>query len=124
MGVEFRSLFLEFLGEEGAEAVGQGPEGQEELFAGADPSALIQGKAPAGNQVVNMGMEHQGAAPGVEHAEHSQLGSQSFGIAGQILEGLGAGGKEQIVTEVGMGANPGAQEIRQSKSDVKVRATR
>ena len=57
----------------------------------------------------------------MEDAEHPQLRAQPFGIAGQILEGLGAGGEEQIVTELGMRADPGAQRIGQGESEQEIR---
>ena len=69
---------------------------------------------------MNVGMKDQGAAPGVEDAEHPQLRAQAFGIAGQILKGLGTGGKEQIEPQLGMGADPGAQKIGQSKGEREV----
>jgi len=37
----------------------------------------------AGHQEMNMGMEDQGARPGVQHAQHAQLGAQPFGIGHQ-----------------------------------------
>ena len=41
-----------------------------------------------------MGVVDEGAAPGVEEAEHPQGSPEPLGVAGQILEGMSRGGKE------------------------------
>ena len=69
---------------------------------------------------MNVGMKDQGAAPGVEDAEHPQLRAQAFGIAGQILESLGTGSEEQIEAQLGMGADPGAQIVGQGEGDQEI----
>ena len=58
-----------------------------------------------------MRMENQSARPGVQHAQHTQLGAEPFGIAGQILEGLGAGAEEHIQAVLQMGSDPRAERF-------------
>jgi len=65
-------------------------------------------------------MKNESSAPGVEDPQQGQLSAQAFGIQSQILRGLGAGGKEQIVAQLGMRADPGAQEIGQSEREQEI----
>jgi hypothetical protein len=37
---------------------------------------------------VDVGMKDQGAAPGVEHAQHPELGAEPAGIGRQVLQGV------------------------------------
>ena len=57
--------------EDVAKAFAQGIVVEEELVAGADPAASIGAQAAAGDEVMDVGMEDEGAAPGVEHAQHA-----------------------------------------------------
>ena len=82
--------------EERAHVSPQGFMVKQELLAGGHPGASVQAEAATGNQVVDMGMEDEGAAPGVQDPEHAQLRPQSPGVARQILQRFGSDGKEQI----------------------------
>jgi hypothetical protein len=62
-------LFLEGFGEEGAEVLGQGSFGEEELVAGGDPGALVGAEATAGHQIMDVRMVEEGAGPGVEKTQ-------------------------------------------------------
>ena len=63
--------------EEGAEVIGQGMDVDEELGAAGNPLALVEAQAAGGDQVVDVGMIDEGAAPGVEDAEHAEGGAQA-----------------------------------------------
>ena len=90
--------------EEGAKVSAQGLDGQEELWAGADPLSAVRTEAAAGNEVMDVGVKDEGARPGVEHAQHAQLGSEQAGIGGQVLQGLRSAGEEQVQTDLLMRA--------------------
>ena len=103
------------LTEESAEMVGQRGLGQEELLALGEPLALIGAQAAARDKIMDVRMIDEGAAPGVEQAEHAQGGAQAFWIGSQVLEGTGAGSKEEGVANFGMGTEPGSQWIGQGR---------
>ena len=107
--------------EEGAEVLAQRLVREQEVVFGRDPGASIQTQAAAGNQIMNVGMKDQGARPGVEHAQHSQLRSQAFGMGRQILQGLGAGGKEQVQANLQMGTDEKPEGFGYREGDQEVR---
>ena len=80
-----------------AAAIPEGLMVEQELF-GPHPAAAIGAQAAAGHEVMNMGMIDERARPGMEHPEQAQLGAEPIG--GQVLQRLGAGGKEQIQGEL------------------------
>jgi hypothetical protein len=121
LGQRFGRLFLEGFAEEVAKVIAQRPVMKQELSAAGDPLALVQAQAPAGNQVMDVRVEDERARPCVQDAEHAQLSAQAFGICGQILESLRACGKEQFVTDLLMGADPGAERIGHGEGDQKIR---
>jgi hypothetical protein len=51
----------------------------------------------------------EGATPGVEDAQHAQASAQALGVAAQIQEGLGGGGKDDVQAGAGMGTEPVAE---------------
>ena len=114
-------IALEALTKEGAVVIGQGMDVDEELGTTGNPLALIEAQATGGNQVVDVGVIDEGAAPGVEEAEHAQGSPEPLGVAGQILEGMSRGGKEEVQAHVRMGAHPEAQWLRDGESDQEVR---
>jgi len=120
LGVEFGRLIFKFLGEHVAKAIPQRLVGQEEFSAGADPGAFIQRESARRNQVMNVGMKDERAGPGVEHAQHPQLRAQAFWVSRQILKSLRTGGKEYVVTDLGMRAHPRAQWIGQREGEQEI----
>jgi len=115
-------LFLEQAGfEEGAAAIAQRLMVEEERFACRDPGASVQAETPARHQVMDVGMKDEGATPGVEDTQHAQLGSQPAGIGGQILQRLGAGGKEQVQGDLLMRADEAPQFLGHGEGDQEVR---
>lgn len=100
--------------------IGHRPLGQEESTPLGEPLTLIVAQTAPGNKVMNVGMIDQGAAPGVEDTEHPQSRTQSLGVAGQILQGAGAGFKQKAVTELGTGADPLTQGFGHREGDQEV----
>ena len=54
-----------------------------------------------------------GAIPGVEHPDHAKRAADPFRIAGERLEGVGRGVKQQVVDELLMRAGAGVQGVRE-----------
>ena len=96
LGEKLGMFFGQTLLEDGAKVIAQGLMVEEELFLRWHPQACVWAEAAAGNEIMDVGMKNERARPGVEDAEHAQLGAQAAGIGGEVLQGLGAGAKEQV----------------------------
>ena len=107
--------------EKSAEVLSQRLVMEQEIVFDRDPGASIQAQAAAWNEIMNVGMKDQGARPGMEHAQHSQLRAQAFGIGRQVLQGLDAGGKEQVQAEAQMGADEKPEGFGHGEGDQEVR---
>lgn len=114
---EIRVFLEQPLLEECAEVSPQSFDRQEELVARGHPGATIGTQAAAGNQIVDVRMEDEGATPGMQYAQHPQLRAQSARIASQVLQGAGTGGKEQVEADPGMGANETPQGLGHREGD-------
>ena len=102
-------FFLEPGLEERPEVCAQGFDWQEELGIGRDPGSSVGAQASAGHQIVNVGMKDERTRPGMQHAQHCQIGSQSAGVARQFLHGLSTAPKEQVQGDLLVGADKPAQ---------------
>ena len=111
---------LQGAAKEGAVVIGQGMDVDEELSAAGDPVALIETQTAGGNQIVDVRVVDQRPAPGVEDAEHAQRGAEPVGVAGQVVEGLGRGGEEEVEAHLRVRAHPGAQGFRDGEGDQEV----
>ena len=120
LGEELWMLLEQLLFEEGARVGAQGFVVEEELVARGHPGASIPTQAAAGNQIVDVRMEDEGATPGMQYAQHPQLRAQSARIASQVLQGAGTGGKEQVEADPGMGANETPQGLGHGEGDQEV----
>jgi len=116
-----RMLLEQPLFEERTDVGTQGFVVEEKLVARGHPTASIETQASPRNQIMDVGMKDEGATPGVEHAQHAQLRAQPAGIAGQILQGAGTGGKEQVQPNLGMRPEEVPQRLGHRESDQEVR---
>ena len=107
--------------EEQAAVIAQGSMVEEELTPGRHPGTAIPAEPAARDQVMDVGMKDEGAAPGVEHPQHAQLCAEPARVGGQILESLGTGGKEQVQADLWMGSDEAAQFLRHSEGEQEVR---
>jgi hypothetical protein len=121
LGEGLRSEFLQVLAEESAKVGGQRLFREEKLGTARDPLALVWAQATAGDQVVDVRMENESPGPSVENGEHAELGAQAFGVGGQVLEGLRAGVKEDLVTELRVRTDPRTQWIGHGEGDQEIR---
>src|ERR1022692_766756 len=87
---------LERFQEETAEQPAQYAHRQKEPWAAGDPFPVGRESA-AGDHAVQVGMQVQVLAPGVEDGEETDFGAQMLGIAGNREEGFGGGAGEDIV---------------------------
>src|SRR5437867_1531052 len=99
-------MLFEALVKEMAEVVAEGKDRQQEFFFGGYPLALVEAQTAARRQIVNVGMINEGATPGVQDTQQAQRSSETPGIGGQVLQGLGTGIKEQVIAGFGMRTHP------------------
>ena len=66
----------------------QDSHGQEESRRRSDPPLPVRRQAAARHNTVNMGMTLQGLPPGVQNAQKADLGSEVFGVGGDLPQGL------------------------------------
>ena len=101
-----------------AETGGQDVLRQEELGGGRPAPAQSIGAQTGGrHDTVDMRMELELAAPGMEHAQDSQLSAEILLPAGHFLQGGGALLKQKGVSQFLVGAQPGAQRFGHRKGD-------
>ena len=65
-------------------------------------------------------MQQQILSPGVQNAEHADLGAQMLGIARQFDGGLGAGGEQQFVEQPCVLESQHVEFVRHGENHVKV----
>ena len=65
-------------------------------------------------------MIHEVLAPGMENADHSDLGAEIFGIRGELGEGLGGRAKKQVIQELRVHGNQGVQCSGEGEDHVEV----
>ena len=111
---------LQALFEERAEAVAQGFDGQQELAAGRRPTGAVRAQAAAGHQVMDVGMIDERAASRCAARPASRSARPAGGVAGQVLQGLGAGGKEQVQRDLRMRAHQAPQRFGHGEGDQEV----
>ena len=107
--------------EERAQVGAQGFMVEQELVTCGHPTASVGTQAAARDEIMDVGMKDEGATPGVEHAQHPQLRPQPTGIAGQLLQRPGTGGKQQIQPHLRMRPEEEPQLFGHGKGDQEVR---
>src|SRR5262249_31412838 len=67
-----------------------------------------------------MGMQQKVLSPGVQNAEHANLGAQVFGIGCYLEQGLSAGGEQQIVEQTWVVQGQHIQLVGHAEHDMEV----
>src|SRR3990172_6408719 len=78
-----------------AEHAAQDLHRQEEAIAWTNPGFVIRGQTTCRDHAVDVWVVEQVLAPGVEHAEETDLSAQMFRISGDLQESRSAGSKQQ-----------------------------
>ncbi len=73
------------------------PHGQEEARLARHPTIAIWRQTTTGDDHVYMGMVRHRRTPGVEHRDHTDFGSEVFGVTRNRQDGLGGRLHEQII---------------------------
>ena len=88
---------------------------------GGLPALPVAGQAPAGDDAVQVDVVDQRLSPGVEDGRNAEFGAEVLGIAGELLEGLHDGLKQQGVEAARIGVDQRIECVRQGEDDMKVR---
>ena len=72
---------------------------EESSCLGTNPAGVIQGEAAGRNDTMDMGMNIQFLAPGVQHTEETDLCTQMSGIASHLEKGFRTGTEQEAVED-------------------------
>ena len=104
-----------------AESAGEHFLWEKELVGGDPvPAQSVRTESGPGDDVVNVRVIDQRPAPGVQHAEHSQLRAEVLGVRGHFLQRGGAFVKQPGEQFPLVGADDGAQLGRDGEGDQKI----
>ena len=95
-------------------------DGQEETIFRLDPVGVAWIETSGGNDAVEMRVQPQVLAPGMEDAEEADLGSKVLGVGCNFEHGLSAGAEEQIVEQPWITLTERVQLVGQGKDDVEI----
>jgi len=111
---------LEGVEEFGTKDLGKSFHREQEILRGTQPGALIGRQGACGDEIVDMGMIGEIAAPGVQNAEHADLSTEEARILRQELGGSCGGTEEQIIEQGLMAACQGTQGSRDGEGEHEV----
>ena len=94
--------------------------GEEEPRAAGDPAVAVRRESAAGHDAVQMGMEQQVLAPGVENGEEADVGAEVLGIASDGEQRLGRGAEQDVVDDLRVVEGEGGDRFRQREDDMEV----
>ena len=87
--------------------------GQEERVARMDPALMVWRQTTRGDHAVNVRMMLKSLAPGVEHTQKADLGTEMLGIGCHLQQSLGAGAKQEVVGDLLVLQNQPRKFVRQ-----------
>ena len=99
---------------------GEHPDREEEPGAARHPLRTIGRESPAGDHAVEVGMMHQGLAPGVEHRKEPDLGAQMTGIRRDGPQRLGDRPEEEAIDDGLVLVGDGGDRRGHREDDVEV----
>ena len=73
--------------------------GQEERVTRVDPALVIERQAARGDHAMNVRMMLEGLAPGVKHAEETDLRAEMPGVGRNLQQSGGGGAKQKVVDD-------------------------
>lgn len=102
----------------GAEDLRESEAWEEEAgVCGLDPGGPIARESAGGEEEMGVGMEGEGARPGVEHSENAQAATDPLAVVGELLDSGCGLSQEDGIGEVLMGASEPAQFGRQGEGE-------
>jgi len=118
-GVE-RGGAVEGVEEAGAEDARQGAYGEEEAVAGGDPAGVVGGEGATGDDAVQVDVQAEVAAPGVQNGDDAGGAAEMTGVGGEGAQGRGGGLEQEVVGQAAVVQGDRVEVVRQSEDDVEV----
>ena len=100
------------LQEESAKAPRQDAHRQEEVWPARHPARAIRGQATCGQQAMEVRVVLELPAPGMEHRQAAELGSEMLRIAADVYKALGHGMKKEGIEHTGILKDEGTEFLR------------
>src|SRR3954471_13946790 len=95
---------------------------EEEVFAAGDPTALVGRQPAAGDDAMDVRVEREVLAPGVQHRQYAAFGPEVDRVGGHFEEGFRGGPHQQAVDLTGVVKRDRAEGAGEREHDVEVRA--
>jgi hypothetical protein len=105
---------------ETAEAGAEDLDGEQEFTAARDPAVMVGGQTAAGNDAMQVGMEVQVLAPGMEDSEKPGFHPEALRIGSNREQSLGDGAEEHVVDDVLVVEGDRGDRCRQSEDHVEI----
>ncbi len=95
-------------------------DGQEEPGSAGDPARTVGSEAATGDQTVDVRMVLEGLAPGVQHRQEAEFGTEVPGIGADRRQRFRGGAEQDGVEDPLVLQCDGSDLVRQGKDDVEV----
>ena len=94
---------------------------QKEPATTSDPAVAVRREPSTRHDAVDVGMDIQGLAPGVEDGEAADLCTQVLGISCDLLEGLGRSSEQDPVDDLLVLESESGEFVRDAEDQMEVR---
>jgi len=94
-----------------AEDLRERRDGEEEVLAGLNPAVGRAVETAAGNNAVEVGMEHELTGPGVQDEGETDLSPETFGVTAEGEQGFGCGREEQVEEQAAVAVDERSQQL-------------
>jgi hypothetical protein len=103
-----------------AEDAGEDADGKEETGVGEDPAVALGRQASPGDNAVEVGVEEKRLGPGVQNGGEPDLGAQTLGIEGDLLEGVRHAREKEAVHSGRIGEEERREFLGNGENDMEV----
>src|SRR5262249_9556691 len=103
-----------------AEDLRERRDGEEEVLAGLNPAVGRAVETAAGNNAVEVGMEHELTGPGVQDEGETDLSPETFGVTAEGEQGFGCGREEQVEEQAAVAVGERSQQLWEREDEMEV----
>lgn len=96
------------------------PHRQQEAFRGSYPAFTVQRRTSSRHDAMQVWVQYERLAPGVQNREDSQVSPEVLGIGRDLEQRLGGAVEQQIIEHLGVAQSQNVELLRQGEDDVKV----
>ena len=94
---------------------------EEVVVTAGDPAALVVRESAAGDDAMDVRVQREVLAPGVQHRQHADVSPEVLRVRGHLKEGFRGSPHEQAVHHAGVGKRHRAEGAGKREHDVEVR---